>query len=206
MIRLIVFDLGNVILPFEHRQIATKLHNVSRRKCDFHPEEVFQFLFAIDDGFVNGYEKGCMSSMEFFARIRSRYDLDLTYEGFTGIWNEIFFEDPGMNELVGELKERGYPLFILSNTSELHFTHIIDRYPVIHSFDEWILSFEVGAKKPDRRIFETVFEKMDVAPGHVVYIDDIEEFVGAARELGMQGIVFRGVDRLRETLKTYGVL
>lgn len=191
MIKLFVFDLGKVILPFEHRQIAVKLHEASMIRDRFKPDDVFQFLFDHSRGFVNVYEEGRTTSREFFMKLRERYKLDLEFEEFKEIWNNIFEEDPAVNEAILYLKKKGYPVFLLSNTNELHFAHIIEKYPIVNYLDEWILSFEVGAKKPSEKIYDTIFEKKTVERHEVLYIDDIPQYVEAAASYGIPGIVFR---------------
>jgi glucose-1-phosphatase len=205
MTRLFVFDIGKVILPFEHHQIAGKLARKSRDGARAVPDAVFSVIFARFEGLINDYEKGFMSSHEFFCTLKDRFGLELDFEEFSEIWNDIFWEDPAVNAVIHYLKERGYPLFLLSNTCELHFSHIISRYPIVHDFDEWILSFEVGAKKPERRIFEAIFERTDVAPSEVFYIDDIPDFVEAARSIGIDGMVFAGAEGLWQALRERGI-
>jgi FMN phosphatase YigB (HAD superfamily) len=201
MIKLFVFDLGNVILPFEHRQIAVKLHETSRIQDRFTPDDLFKFLFDMDRGLVNPYEEGLMSSVDFFAKLREKYKLELEYDEFKDIWNIIFQEDSEVNNAILYLKNKGYPVFLLSNTNELHFSYIMERYPIVHSLDEWILSYEVGAKKPKQKIFDTIFEKTDTARGEVLYIDDVQEYVEAAKNYGLQGLVFKNAKDVWELLK-----
>jgi HAD superfamily hydrolase (TIGR01509 family) len=201
MIKLFVFDLGNVILPFEHRQIAVKLHETSRIQDRFTPDDLFKFLFDMDRGLVNPYEEGLMSSVDFFAKLREKYKLELEYDEFKDIWNIIFQEDSEVNKAILYLKNKGYPVFLLSNTNELHFSYIMERYPIVHSLDEWILSYEVGAKKPKQKIFDTIFEKTDTTRGEVLYIDDIPEYVEAAKNYGLQGLVFKNAKDVWELLK-----
>lgn len=196
MIKLFVFDLGNVILPFEHRQIARKLHEKSAYRTNFNTEEIFTFMFETDKGLINDFETGQISSEEFFGLLKERYKLNLTFEDFKDIWNPIFSENKKVNEMILYLKSRGYPLFILSNTNELHFSYIIEKYPIVHEMDEWILSFEVGVKKPNARIYKMIFERMDVAENEVFYIDDIEQYVNTARKFGINGMVFKNADQL----------
>ncbi len=194
MIKLFVFDLGNVILPFEHHQIAAKLHEVSLVRDRFTPDDIFGFLFDHARGFVNAYEEGLVSSKDFFMKLRERYKLDLEFEGFKEIWNNIFEEDPAVNEIILYLKEKGYPIFLLSNTNELHFAHIMEKYPIINYLDEWILSFEVGAKKPAEKIYDAIFEKKTVERHEVIYIDDIPAYIEAAAACGIPGIIYREAD------------
>ena len=202
MIKIFVFDLGNVILPFEHRQIAEKLHEVSRIQDRFTPADMFRFMFDRDNGLVNPYEEGLMSSIDFFARLRERYKLDLDFEEFKDIWNLIFQENAEVNDLILFLKKEGYPLFLLSNTNELHFSYIMERYPIVHSLDEWILSYEVGAKKPKQKIYDVIFEKnKDVKRDEVLYIDDIPEYVEAAKGFGLQGLVFKDAKDVWELIR-----
>ncbi len=201
MIKLFVFDLGNVILPFEHRQIATKLHEVSRIQDRFTPDDLFKFLFDKDRGLVNPYEEGLMSSMDFFAKLREKYKLELEFDEFKDIWNIIFQEDPEVNEIIAYLKNKGYPVFLLSNTNELHFSYITERYPIVHSLDEWILSYEVGAKKPKQKIYDTIFEKTDASREETLYIDDIQAYAEAAKAYGLQGLHFKNAKDIWELLK-----
>jgi putative hydrolase of the HAD superfamily len=205
MIKLFVFDLGNVILPFEHRQIASKLQVRSTDQVTLSSQRIFDIMFDLENGLVNPYEEGLMSTVEFFSELKRQFRLDMDIDAFKDIWNPIFREDREVNEAIVYLKEKGYPLFLLSNTNELHFSYIIDKYPIIHSFDEWLLSFEVGAKKPKRRIYEAIFEKMDVQPGEVFYIDDIPQYVEVAKHLGIDGMVFKNAHQLWEFIRKNGI-
>lgn len=191
MIKLFVFDLGNVILPFEHHQIADKLYETSLIKDRCSPGDIFRFLFDHEKGFINDYETGRISTTEFFKKLKQKYKLELEPEEFKDIWNDIFDEDQAVSQIILYLKNKGYPIFLLSNTNELHFSYIMEKYPIIHHFDQWILSFEVGAKKPHEKIFDMIFEKRSIERHEVLYIDDVPEYVRAAAGYGIPGIVFR---------------
>ena len=205
MIELFVFDLGKVILPFEHRQIASKLWQKCRDKGRLSESAIFNDLFDMENGAINRYEEGLSSSEEFFLDIRRRYDLVLEFEEFSEIWNDIFWGNPEVDKVIVHLKAKGYPLFLLSNTNELHFSYVIERFPIVHLFDEWILSFEVGAKKPAKRIFDAIFEKTDVKRADVLYIDDIDAYVYAARSYGIAGLVYKSPEDLWNALRQHGI-
>ncbi|MDD5007963.1 MAG: HAD family phosphatase [Syntrophorhabdaceae bacterium] len=201
MIKLFVFDLGNVILPFEHRQIVYKLHEVSRVAGRFSPDEIFRYMFDMENGLINAYEEGLMSSLDFFVKLKERYKLEIDFEEFKDIWNPIFREDPEVNDIILYLKGKGYPLFLLSNTNELHFTYITELYPIVHLMEEWILSFEIGAKKPKQRIYDEIFKRTDVKRSEILFIDDIKRYVETAIGFGLQGIVFKQAGDLWKVIK-----
>ena len=201
MIKLFVFDLGNVILPFENLQISTKLFEYSKIQDRFTPADLFKYLFDYEKGLVNPYEEGLMTSPEFFAKLQKRYKLELEFEEFKDIWNLIFEEDSEVNEVIHHLKKSGYPVFLLSNTNDLHFSYITERYPIVHSLDEWILSYEIGTKKPKQKIFDAIFEKTNISRNETLFIDDIKANVEAASGLGLQTLHFRGAKDIWELLK-----
>ena len=205
MTKLFVFDLGNVILPFEHRQIGRKLCEKSKKNGELTPDAIFDFMFSRGAGLINAYETGHMSSLEFFSELRDRFALAITFEEFKDIWNPIFRENPRVIEAIEYLKSKGYPLFLLSDTNELHFAHIIDRFPIVHAFDEWILSFEVGVKKPGKRIYDVIFEKADVEGPEVFYIDDLERNVEAARSMGIEALLFQDAEDIWRVLREKGI-
>ena len=72
-IEVLLFDLGNVILPFNHYQIAEKLALFSSRHERPDPATLFSYLFDLHRGLVNDYETGRLSSQSFFDSIRKTF-------------------------------------------------------------------------------------------------------------------------------------
>lgn len=205
MIKLLVFDLGGVILPFEHKKIAYRLHEKSALKDEMGPEDIFNFLFDSNYGLANPYEEGKMSSLEFFENLNRKFQLELSFEEFKEIWNPIFSEDKEVEEIIKTLKKRGYPLFLLSNTNELHFSYIRENYPVVYLLDKWILSYQIGAKKPKKAIYDAVLQNVSLSPKEIFYVDDTPAYVEAALTLGMEAVLHTGAKNLREALAERGV-
>lgn len=115
-------------------------------------------------------------------------------------WSRV---DTAMAGLIHELADQGHRLGLLSNI-------IADLVPVwetrhgslLGRFAALTFSCREGVAKPDRRAYEICAERMGVAPGEVLFIDDREENVVAAREAGMTAEVFRSVEQVRELAKT----
>jgi len=198
-IEAILFDLGNVILPFNHYQIAEKLSRVTQKKEFQDPQRIFSYLFDPQEGFINDLDVGKISPPQFFQSLKLNLDLSLSFDEFTPIWNDIFVEDQEVSQIILSLKGR-VRLGLLSNTDPLHFNYILLTFPIIKAFDQWILSYEVGFKKPAIEIFQRAIEWASVEPKKILFIDDIKQYIEVAVSLGMQGIHFNSAHQLNEEL------
>jgi len=200
-IEVILYDLGNVILPFNHFQIAEKLSRFSQRIEFQDPAKIFSYLFDFEKGAINGYEVGKVSSLEFFQSLKEFLQLSLSLEEFIPIWNDIFLENQEVSQII--LSQKGkWKLGLLSNTNPLHFDYILSKFPIIRVFDQWILSHEVGFKKPAVEIFQKAIEWAKVKPRKILFIDDMKKHVEVAVSLGMQGIHFVSAEQLKEQLSS----
>jgi putative hydrolase of the HAD superfamily len=201
-IEVIFFDLGNVILPFNHYQIAEKLSRLSRRKEFQDPKKIFSYLFDFEGGAINGYEVGKVSSNEFFQSLRETLLLSISFEEFAPIWNDIFWEDVEVSEIIRSLKGRK-KLGLISNTNPLHFDYILSKFPILQIFNKWILSYEVGFRKPSIEIFQKAIEWASIEPRKILLIDDIQAHMDVAASLGIQGIHFISANQLKEGLRKF---
>ncbi len=198
-IDVILFDLGNVILPFNHHQIAEKLFRFTREKEFQDPQKIFSYLFDHRDGIINDFDVGKILPPEFFQSVKTTLDLSISFDEFLPLWNNIFVEDREVSQIILSLKDK-WRLGLLSNTDPLHFSHILSEFPIIQIFDKWILSYEVGFKKPAIEIFQKAIQWASVEPKKILFIDDIKKYVEVAISLGMCGIHFISSDQLREEL------
>jgi putative hydrolase of the HAD superfamily len=198
-IEVIFFDLGNVILPFNHYPIAEKLSRCSLKKEFQDPQKIFSFLFDLQKGIINDFDVGRVSPPKFFQSVQKHLDLSISYEEFIPIWNDIFIEDREVSQMILSLKGT-WRLGLLSNTDPLHFNYILSKFPIMRVFDRWILSYEVGFKKPAVEIFQKAIQWASVNPEKILFIDDIKKYVEVAISLGMQGIHFISPGQLKEAL------
>jgi len=198
-IEIILYDLGNVILSFSHFQIAEKLSRYSQRDEFKEPKRLFSYLFDFENGAINGYEIGKVSSLEFFQFLEESLQLTLCFEEFVPIWDDIFTENEDVSKII--LSQKGkWKLGLVSNTNPLHFEYVLQKFPVLHIFDKRILSHEIGSKKPAIEIFGKAIEWASVTPEKILFIDDMKKHVEVAVSLGMQGIHFISAEQLREEL------
>jgi FMN phosphatase YigB (HAD superfamily) len=199
-IEVIFFDLGNVILPFNHFPIAEKLSRCSQQKEFQDPQKTFSYLFDLRNGVINPFDRGEVSPEAFFHFLKERMKLSISFEAFMPIWNEIFTEDLEVSGIIRSLWGK-WRLGLLSNTDPLHFNYILSAFPIVRLLDKWILSYEVGFKKPDLRIFQKAIEWAAVEPGKILFIDDTQGHVETAASLGIRGIHFTSGWQLKGELQ-----
>ncbi len=198
MIEVIIFDLGNVILKFDHMISCRKLSQISKLSA----QEIYDIIFS--SGLERLYDEGKISTEDFFKEISNKLGLDIYLTEFKLIWQDIFRLNKGIRKLLLCLKEK-YKLFLLSNTNEIHFEFARDKFDVLNLMDEYILSYKVGVTKPNPQIFHEALKKSKVEASKCIYIDDIKEHVESASKIGMKGILFQSVDRLIRDLVRYEV-
>lgn len=119
-------------------------------------------------------------------------------------WYRPEFLVEGMLDVVKELKENGYKLYLLSNagTNQESFW---SQMPYKKYFEGKLISADEKTWKPCPEIYKKFFAKFDLKPEECLFIDDLKENLGAAFMLGMDGIVFRGAEDLRKELSKLGV-
>jgi HAD superfamily hydrolase (TIGR01509 family) len=92
-------------------------------------------------------------------------------------------------------------LWIISNTNKLHFDFLRDRFPFFGFFKGFVLSHEVGAMKPDPRIFREALARAGSKASESLFVDDQLVNVEAARELGIEAFQFLSPDQCRSELR-----
>ncbi|MFC1898579.1 HAD-IA family hydrolase [Candidatus Cloacimonadota bacterium] len=161
MIKNIIFDLGNVLINHDfNRFFAVCGYKPDERDLD----EALPVLMKFDAGQI-GRE-------EFYTGMQEVFGFDLSRNEFEAAWCDNFCENTEMIDFARELSS-GYSVFILSNTDEIHLPYIWKTFPTIHFFNEKLmLSYELGAVKPGKLIYEKALEKFDLNAKECLFIDD----------------------------------
>ena len=101
---------------------------------------------------------------------------------------------PGMEDFVRELVDAGFRFVFFSDTSELHFADICRKLPFAHLITGSILSYEIGAKKPEPGMYESFEDKFGVP---CCYLDDMPQNIAAGQERGWFSIRFDNTEAMR---------
>ena len=117
-------------------------------------------------------------------------------------WREMLVgEVPGMRELIEELKIQRYEIYGLTNWSMETFPEARVHFGILQMIDRYVVSGAEGLVKPDPRLFQVLLDRYGLKAEECIFIDDNPDNVDAARQMGMEGIVFQGAEDLREKLR-----
>jgi len=196
----IVFDLGQVLLRFDYKYFVEK---VNRYKAGI--GERFLEHYKNNYELHRDFEKGLISEKYFISRMLEFLDHTIDEETFCKYWSDIFSFNDDVIALLPVLK-KNYKLYLISNTNSIHKKYGYQHYEFLKLFDKLILSHEVNFIKPEKEIYLEV-EKISGFPSEEhIFIDDILEYVDAAKSLGWDGIQFLGYDDLVMNLKEREIL
>lgn len=187
MTRSILCDFGNVIAFFDHMIACRRLAASSRLALD--ADDVYHRVF--NGTLEEDYDCGRLSSAAFVERLKRDLSLDASDEAIAEAWCDIYTPNPVIEGLIAVEKGRGSRLVLASNTNELHYQWFSRQFgSVLRLFDELVLSFRVGARKPATEFFDACVRAAGRRADEIIYIDDREDYVAAGRALGLQAFVY----------------
>lgn len=184
MVKNIVFDFGNVLVKWDIDAILEKyaMDNAESRILKaviFESEEWIQ----MDTGTLNAKQA------EKIFQDKVPDNLKNQVSKIMNTWFEKVEFNEEICNLIKKTKQNGYKIYGLSNTN-LQFYEYIRKSEIAMYFDGFVISAVEKMIKPDKKIYERLFEKFLLNPQECFFIDDNEKNIIASRECGMHGFVF----------------
>jgi len=200
MIKTILCDLGNVIVYVDHDKIIEGLAKHSDKDKKYIHNFFYRSIVR------KRFDKGKLNAKEFFTNYKNSLNLKLNFIEFKKVWCSCFI---GLNkemEILLKKLKKNYKLILLSNTDVIHFLYAKKKYKILKIFDDYVLSYKVGYSKPNPMIFLEAIKKSKTNPGQIVYIDDLYQFVLAAKAFGIKSVQYKTMEKLRKDLKSKNII
>jgi glucose-1-phosphatase len=202
MIKNVIFDFGGVFFEIDYHAPVREF-----KKLGFENFEEIYSQAAQSDLFDLA-ETGKISNEDFYKKIESYCPAGTTRQQVIDAWNSILlFIDESKVDIAREVKLKGYPTFLLSNTNAIHvaeFERMIDEkmgLPNFKScFDKVYYSNEIGIKKPYPETFLAVCEWNNLEPSETLFIDDSLQHVEGAKKAGLQAAHLKPGNSLRDII------
>ena len=200
MIRNILFDMGNVLLRFD-RQVFLDRLDVSEADKQLLLREVFLSPEWVE------MDRGTLREETAEPIMCSRLPAHLhdAVHQLTSCWDQPILPMEGMEELVRELKQAGYGIYLLSNASVRQHAYW-PRVPGSELFDGKLISADEGVMKPQPEIYRLCLERFGLKAEECFFIDDVPANIEGAQFCGISGVVFHAdALQLRKDLREAGV-
>ena len=203
MIKNFVFDMGNVLTEYDGMRVCEALINDAAIR-----ERVFTAVFEsqewvkLDLGIIS--EEKALRRM--VSRLKTQEEKEAAARCFAQwhIYNMRPVEE--MGKLVRELKERGFGLYVCSNASVRLLECYREVIPAVDCFDGILFSAEVKCMKPQKEMYQHLYDRFGLKPEECFFLDDLEENIQGARETGMDGYCFDHGDVARLRKELAGIL
>ncbi len=200
-LRAVVFDYGMVLTgppdPFAHAALV--------RIIGLPVPQLDSFYWADRHAF----DLGELTGHTFWRKVAEKAGLTLSESQIEElvVWDARMWMNgnEAMLDWQDELKRRGLLTAIVSNMGDTIHRQMERDFAWLSHFDVLVWSYQLRIAKPDPRIYRYVLEKLGAHPGETLFIDDRPANIDAALALGMKGLVFSTVEKLRDDLLTSGM-
>ena len=193
MIKTIIFDYAGVITPTKNNYIFAKKYH---KRFGLTTEELMNKTY-------NNWKPALTdkkAELEYWKELSQ--ELNINSDELKDLIIKTFPINPKIIRLIDKIKDK-YKIVMLSNQVESWLEKVIDENNLRNKFHYFINSYHVGTKKPDKRFFLTALEKSDSRSEETLFIDDSEENIKAAQELGIQCIKYVTFEQFLKEFNRY---
>jgi putative hydrolase of the HAD superfamily len=157
----------------------------------------------------HAYDAGTLTGLQFWEKLCADAGLGRSAAEIAELdrWDARMWttHDPAMVKWAAQLKQHGLKTAVLSNMGDSVHASILREFPWLRDFDALVWSYELGVIKPDAQIYRHTLERLGLRAEEALFLDDKAVNVEAARALGMKGLVFSTVEKLRADLVADGM-
>lgn len=195
----IYFDLGNVLVHFDPQRACQNVASL----LGVDAEAVHAAMYT--SGLEDRYERGELSDVAFTNELCQSLGATADSVSLLDAMADMFVPHDEMLPVIKYLQSQGMPLGILSNTCAAHWSWVQRQRWEVSSgwFRDAILSYEVGAMKPDPRIYQCAAQRAGVGHDRIFFTDDRAENIAAARELGWHAVLFTDPQNLLHDIANF---
>ncbi|GMV44275.1 MAG: hypothetical protein AMXMBFR64_59910 [Myxococcales bacterium] len=189
--RAVLFDLGNVLCTVDVGRLPAAWEAATGAPYAALAEALFT------SGLKHAMDRGQVGAAEVAARVSQVAGVSLDMESFAAIWGAVLLPWPAANALALRVT---VPAGLLSNTDPMHHAYARSLCPALAALRPHVVSYAVGALKPEPAIYDAAVEAMGMAAGEILFLDDLEANVVAARAVGLRAEVVRDLGDLERAL------
>ncbi|MFC1745292.1 HAD-IA family hydrolase [Candidatus Riflebacteria bacterium] len=193
----IVFDIGNVLVFFDHKIACEKLSHF----CNEKPLNIYRRMY--NSKVMLDFEVGLIDETTLFLIISKDLNLKISFQQFKLFFNEVFTLNQEMLSFLIENK-MFFHYWIISNTNSFHFNYLKGQFPdLIKHFSGFTLSYIEGCKKPETEIFKRFIKASGFKKTECIFFDDLIVNVKGAQKAGLNASQYLDQKQFLNTIKSF---
>ena len=180
-IKALLLDFGGVLYDIDPQRTINEFMKLSTPNSKF--RELTEYNYSTMP-FLSEYEKGAISSEQFRDQAAALLGIAPSI-AIDNAWNQTLLGVKANMDRVLEELAADYPLYLLSNTNEIHHNYFAEECEVIFkTFTKCYFSYQMNIHKPDLDIFTNISNELSIAPNEILFADDMQANIDAANQLG----------------------
>ena len=197
----IIFDLGGVLIDWNPSYVFDKMFDDEEKKKHF-----FENICTSDWNEKQDAGRPLQEATQ--ELVRKHPEWKEYIEAYYGRWTEMLGGPIHETvEILRQLKQKSkYKIFALTNWSAELFPIALERYDFLHWFDGRVVSGEEKMRKPFREFYQLILNRFNLTPQETLFIDDNVRNAEAAKDFGIQTIIFKTPEQLKADLIHMGIL
>ncbi len=196
----IIFDIGGVIVRVDPRRVLPILHSKKMGS----PAKAWTAI-QLDPLWLD-WQEGRLAPRDWCAHLTQQFGLRLSFHEFCRAWCSVLLPNQLLPDHLFARLSRRCRLVLLSNTDPLHVEYQLSHFKFMRYFPARVFSCQVGASKPEPKIYRAAIHAAGVPPARILYTDDVLSFVQAGRSMGLDAIQFISSRQLNAALRLRSLL
>jgi glucose-1-phosphatase len=194
----VLFDLGNVLAYID---FSAFWHDLGFLRA----EEIVPFKEEYT-ALTLQYETGYISTDDYLNGLRTVFNNKFAIVQLEQAFSCIIQQPvEGMADIVKRVSTI-HQTALVSNTNEIHYRLSLTKFEALKILHKHYLSYQLRVMKPAHGFYEAIIKDQGIHPSQILFIDDLETNVKAAKSAGMQAVKFEGTVQLETNLKTLAIL
>lgn len=199
MIKGICFDLDGVYFVKGKQRFIESLTELGVS------EDEARRVFLQSDEMNELYKEGHMTDDEYWSWAATEWGIDKSVKELTDLLIKGYEEDSEVLHVIKKLRGNGYKTLICSNNFPARINGLHKKFNFLDNFDAVVLSYQVGVRKPHSEIFFKLIEESGLTANEIVFADDHEANIDAAKSLGITAFHYENFKQFKNKLVELGV-
>ena len=196
-IQKVIFDVGQVLVKFNPRNLFIKILK-DEEKVDFFLKNICTWEWHIQQDLIYDTSKAAGPVIKKYPEYKEA--IEAFYGRFLEMIDSVHQENVN---LALKLKQKGYPIYLLSNFPGDQFEKYRLQNSFLDEFDDRIISGDVGLAKPDIKIYQLAIKKFNLNPEESLFIDDKIENTRGAEQVGIKTIQLQKPEDLDKEIRKF---